>query len=60
MRRGLHRDRGVASDQYCIGGGVPGSGLSSCAPFDRGGGASAASPPAAPAGIVLCGDGRVS
>lgn len=46
--------------QYCIGGGVPGNGWSPCAPFGPGGGTSAGSPPAAPCGIMLPGDGRVS
>ncbi len=49
-----------ASCQYCIGGGVPGSGWSPCVPFGPGGGTSTGSPTVAPGGIVLPGDGRGS
>ncbi len=50
----------TASGQYCISGGVPGSGRSPSTPFGPGCGTSTAAPPVEPAGIVLCGDGRVS
>ncbi len=51
---------GRGSTQYCAGGGMRGGGGSPCTPFGPGGGTSAGSPPAAPCGIMLPGDGRVS
>lgn len=51
---------GPAPGQYCIGGGVPGSGWSPCVPLRPDDGPSAGSPPALPCGIVLPGDGRLS
>lgn len=47
-------------NQYCIDGALPGNGGSPGVPFGPGGGTSAGSPPTAPGGIVLPGDGRVS